>query len=180
MFTPFENVTPIGTTSAQKETRARSMNSISPGQEPSYFQSLKSFVCSSCGWFQTPNTRLSLNLRLVGLNILLICIPVSVRTRFPLQTHRWSNYRHTSGSFTGLCRSQIPIEIPSFLHVSSGTFWVQLGGRLSMCGAPVSFFAIIPLAQVSHCFRSRLGIIPHTFSSLVLRRMSYHFEWARR
>jgi hypothetical protein len=48
------------------------------GKPPGVLQSLRFIIHASCKWFKTRYSS-SLNMRLLGLNILLICIPVSVR-----------------------------------------------------------------------------------------------------
>ena len=80
-----------------------------------------SLLCPSHVGVLKRDIRSSLNMPLLGLNILLICIPVSVGTRCPRQTLRWTNSRCISGPFTGLCQVQMLPKIPSFLHVSFKT-----------------------------------------------------------
>lgn len=48
------------------------------GKPPGVLQSLRSIICASCRWFKMQHSS-SLNMCLLGLNILLICLPVSVR-----------------------------------------------------------------------------------------------------
>ena len=90
------------------------------GKPPGVLQCLRSIICASCRWFKTRHSS-SLNMCLLGLNILLICIPVSVRSRCPCRTLRWTNSRRISGLFTGPRQVQILVISPS-LYVSPKTF----------------------------------------------------------